>query len=95
MGRRAKESARKRELAIEFMRRIRTMDRGELHSIILKFAGEELARFFLTYAEDLMTREPARAAENGSSMLLIGYLVRCFEEELDERTVENQSPFLH
>jgi hypothetical protein len=93
--RRQKESARKRDLAIEFMREIRSMEREDLHALILRHAGEELAQFFLSYATDLMTREPSRASENGSSLLLIGYLIRCFEEDLESRTVENQSPFLH
>jgi len=77
------------------MRKIRTMPRDELHAVILEHAGEDLAQFFLSYATDLMQREPSQAAENASSMLLIGYLIRCFEEELDGRMVDNDSPFLH
>ena len=94
MGR-AAESARKRDLAVEFIRKIRNMDRDDLHAVILRHAGEELAQFFLAYATDLMKREPGRAAENASSLLLIGYLIRCFEEDLDRRTVAADSPFLH
>jgi hypothetical protein len=94
MGR-AAESARKRDLAVEFIRKIRNMDRDDLHAVILRHAGEELAQFFLAYATDLMKREPARAAENASSLLLIGYLIRCFEEDLDLRTVASNTPFLH
>jgi hypothetical protein len=89
------EPSRKREMAIEFIRQIRTMGRDELHALILQHAGEELAQFFLAYATDLMEREPERAAENASSLLLIGYLIRCFEEDLDLRTVPLNSPFLH
>ena len=89
------DSARKRERAIEFIRSIRAMDRGKLHAVILKHAGEELAQFFLAYATDLMEREPERAAENASSLLLIGYLIRCFEQDLDHRTVVPNSPLLH
>jgi hypothetical protein len=88
-------SARKRDLAIEFIRQIRAMDRDKLHELILAQAGEELARFFLVYANDLMNREPQRAAENASSLLLIGYLIRCFEEDLDRRTAPVESSFLH
>jgi hypothetical protein len=94
MGRGA-QSARKRDLAVEFIRKIRNMDRDDLHAVILRHAGEELAQFFLAYATDLMKREPARASENASSLLLIGYLIRCFEEDLDLRTVASDSPFLH
>src|SRR5713226_4815805 len=76
-----RDTARKRELAIEFIRQIRTMDRDHLHALILRHAGEELADFFISYATDLMESEPDRATANGSSLLLIGYLIRCFEED--------------
>jgi hypothetical protein len=72
---------RKRDLAIQFIRRIRGMERERLHALILDEAGEELAQFFLAYASDLIDREPQRAAENASSLLLIGYLIRAFETE--------------
>jgi hypothetical protein len=86
--------AHKREQAIEFIRRIRAMDRNALHDLILAQAGEELAQFFLAYATDLMEREPRRATENASSLLLIGYLIRCFEEEADRNTTVASSTFL-
>ena len=89
------ETRRKRELAVEFIRRIRAMERDKLHALILGEAGEELAQFFLAYATDLMEREPQRATENASSLLLIGYLIRCFEEDLDLRTQAPSSPFVH
>jgi hypothetical protein len=95
MARRCVEAARKRDLATSFMRKIRSMPREDLHEIILRHAGEDLAQFFLTYATNLMQREPQRATENASSLLLIGYLIRCFEEDLDSRMVANESPFLH
>ena len=88
-------SARKRELAIEFIRQIRAMDRDKLHELILAHAGEELARFFLSYANDLMSRDPQRAAENASSLLLIGYLIRTFEEDLERPSALGQTPLLH
>jgi hypothetical protein len=88
-------SARKRDLAIEFIRQIRAMDRDKLHELILGQAGEELAQFFLAYATDLMQREPQRAAENASSLLLIGYLIRCSEEDLGRRGWAPDSPLLH
>ena len=89
------DSGRKRDMAVDFIRRIRAMDRDELHDLILAQAGEDLARFFVAYATDLMEREPERAAENGSSLLLIGYLIRCFEEEDPEpRALVPDSAFL-
>ena len=89
------DSRRKRDLAVDFIRKVRSMDRDDLHKLILRNAGEDLAQFFLAYASDLMEREPDRAAENASSLVLIGYLIRCFEDELEERTVATNSPFLH
>jgi hypothetical protein len=80
---------------MSFMRKIRTMPRDDLHALILRHAGEDLAQFFLSYATDLMEREPERASENASSLLLIGYLIRCFEDDLDARTVRSESPLLH
>ena len=85
---------RKRELAVQFIRRIRSMERERLHALILEEAGEELAQFFLAYASDLIDREPRRAAENASSLLLIGYLIRGFERE-GEKAAPAASAFLH
>ena len=86
---------RKRELAVQFIRRIRSMERERLHALILEEAGEDLAQFFLAYATDLMQRDPRRAAENASSLLLIGYLIRSFEEDLEGRQIAANSPVLH
>ena len=69
------------------------MDRDTLHDLILAQAGEELAQFFLAYATDLMQREPHRATENASSLLLIGYLIRSFEEGLDRPDPAASSSF--
>ena len=71
------------------------MPRDELHAVILDTPARTWRSSFLSYATDLMEREPMRAAENASSLLLIGYLIRSFEEDLDGRTVDNDSPFLH
>ncbi len=86
------EAQRKRELAVEFIKRIRDMDREDLHALILGEAGEDLAQFFLAYATDLIEREPARAVENASSLLLIGYLLRGFEREMN--VLEESRPAL-
>jgi hypothetical protein len=84
----------KRDRAVEFIRTIRSMPREKLHDLILENTGEELAQFFLSYATELMEREPERAAENASSLLLIGYLIRCFEEDLELRVAALGSPLL-
>src|SRR5207248_305830 len=86
---------RKRELAVQFIRRIRSMERERLHALILEEAGEELAQFFLAYASDLIDREPHRAAENASSLLLIGYLIRAFETEAKAPAPVVQDSWLH
>ena len=85
------EGEAKRERAVAFIRRIRDMDREALHQLILREAGEDLAQFFLAYATDLIEREPERAVENASSLLLIGYLIRGFEREQDDRDEPDQA----
>lgn len=89
------DARRKRELAIEFIRRIRAMERDRLHSLILQEAGEDLAQFFLAYATELMQREPQRAVENASSLLLIGYLIHAFETGEFAQTEEARPALLH
>jgi hypothetical protein len=86
---------RKRELAVQFIRRIRSMERDRLHALILEEAGEDLAQFFLAYASDLIDREPQRAAENASSLLLIGYLIRAFETETRAPALLAQDSWVH
>src|SRR6266481_3575391 len=89
------DARRKRELAVEFIRQIRAMERDKLHALILREAGEELAQFFLAYATDLMEREPGRAVENASSLLLIGYLIRAFEVDRSAPEAEVRPAFRH
>jgi hypothetical protein len=80
--------------AIEFIRQMRAMDRDRVHALIERHAGEELAQFFIAYAAELLGQDPSRAVENGSSLLLIGYLIRCFENEVEQRAAV-ESPLLH
>ena len=70
----------KKDLAIEFINAIRSMDPQVLNALIVREAGEELAQFFLTYASSLISRDPARVLENTSSLMLMGYLIRQNEE---------------
>jgi hypothetical protein len=93
-SREEKSAGSKRDRAVEFIRTIRTMPRERLHDLILENTGEELAQFFLSYATELMEREPERAVENASSLLLIGYLIRCFEEDLELRAAALENPLL-
>jgi hypothetical protein len=70
----------KRELAVEFINTIRTMEASALNGLIVREAGEELAQFFLSYSANLISKDPARVLENTSSLMLMGYLIRCHEE---------------
>ena len=74
----------KKGFAIEFINRIRTMETAELNALIVREAGEELAQFFLSYSAKLISRDPTRAVENTSSLMLMGYLIRAAEDR-DER----------
>ncbi len=73
----------KKDFAIEFIHRIRAMDPTVLHAMISREAGEELAQFFLTYASNLISRDPERVLENTSSLMLMGYLIRAAEEHVE------------
>ena len=86
-------SARKRELAIEFIRKIRAMDRNKLHELILGEAGEELAQFFLMYATDLMMRVEHRP----EARLVLAHVLEdpVPLEDLDRRKSLADSPLLH
>jgi hypothetical protein len=73
----------KKSFAVEFIARIRTMDPTVLHAMISREAGEELAQFFLSYASNLISRDPERVLENTSSLMLMGYLIRAAEEQAE------------
>jgi hypothetical protein len=78
-------SAEKKTFAVDFINRIRTMDPAVLHAMIAREAGEDLAQFFLTYAANLISRDPERVLENTSSLMLMGYLIRAAEERAPPR----------
>jgi hypothetical protein len=70
----------KKDLAVDFINTIRTMEAAQLNSLIVKEAGEDLAQFFLSYSANLISKDPSRVLENTSSLMLMGYLIRCHEE---------------
>ena len=73
----------KKGRAIEFINRIRTMDAAELNAMIVREAGEDLAQFFLSYASNLISKDPGRVVENTSSLMLMGYLIRAAEDRAE------------
>jgi len=75
----------KKSFAVEFINRIRAMDSSVLNALIQREAGEELAQFFLSYSARLISRDPERVLENTSSLMLMGYLIRAAEEEIERR----------
>jgi len=70
----------KKDLAIDFINAIRNMDPSVLNRLIVREAGEDLAQFFLSYSANLIAKDPNRVLENTSSLMLMGYLIRCYEE---------------
>ena len=70
----------KKDLAVDFINTIRTMEPTALNALIVKEAGEELAQFFLNYSANLISEDPSRVLENTSSLMLMGYLIRSYEE---------------
>ena len=71
---------RKKDAAVRFIQEIQRMDPKQLHALITREAGEDLAQFFMSYSATLITREPERVLQNGSSLMLMGYLIRTREE---------------
>jgi len=70
----------KKDLAIDFINAIRNLDPSVLNRLIVREAGEDLAQFFLSYSANLIAKDPNRVLENTSSLMLMGYLIRCYEE---------------
>ena len=44
-------------------------------------AGEDLAQFFMSYSATLIAKDPERVLQNGSSLMLMGYLIRTQERK--------------
>ena len=75
----------KKDLAVDFINAIRTMDPSALNALIVREAGEDLAQFFLSYSANLISKDPSRVLENTSSLMLMGYLIRVNEEKRAHR----------
>ncbi len=71
----------KKDVAVDFIRSIRAMAPGALNRFISQEAGEELAQFFFSYSASLISKDPTRVLENTSSLMLMGYLIRSYEEK--------------
>jgi len=71
----------KKDLAVDFINSIRTMEPTALNALIVKEAVEDLAQFFLNYSANLISKDPSRVLENTSSLMLMGYLIRTYEEK--------------
>lgn len=71
----------KKDVAVDFINAIRTMDATALNALIVREAGEDLAQFFLSYSANLISKDPQRVLENTSSLMLMGYLIRVNEEK--------------
>ena len=71
----------KKDLAVDFINAIRKMDPAVLNRLIVREAGEDLAQFFLSYSASLISKDPKRVLENTSSLMLMGYLIRSYEDE--------------
>jgi hypothetical protein len=75
----------KKDLAVDFINAIRTMDPSILNALIVREAGEDLAQFFLSYSANLISKDPSRVLENTSSLMLMGYLIRVNEDKRKDR----------
>lgn len=78
----------KKDAAVRFIQEIQRMDPRQLHAMISREAGEDLAQFFMSYSATLIARDPERVLQNGSSLMLMGYLIRTQEEHRGETVFE-------
>jgi hypothetical protein len=78
----------KKDAAVRFIQEIQRMDPRQLHALISREAGEDLAQFFMSYSATLIARDPERVLQNGSSLMLMGYLIRTQEERRREPVFE-------
>jgi hypothetical protein len=74
------EPSTKKEMAVTFLGDLAKMNADRLRKIIQDVIGEELAAVMFNYARQVIEANPDKAAENASSMLLLGYLLRVHEE---------------
>ena len=79
----------KKDAAVRFIHEIQHMDPQQLHALISREAGEDLAQFFMSYSATLIARDPEKVLQNGSSLMLMGYLIRT-QEEGDTRPLFEQ-----
>jgi hypothetical protein len=79
----------KKDLAVDFINTVRTMDPTDLNALITREAGEDLAQFFFSYSAKLISKDPTRVLENTSSLMLMGYLIRMNEEWRAQRLHPN------
>jgi hypothetical protein len=70
----------KKEAAVQFIQEIQGMEPSQIHALISREAGEDLAQFFMSYSASLIAKDPERVLQNGSSLMLMGYLIRTREE---------------
>jgi len=82
----------KRDQAVDFIKSVRAMDPAILNRLITKEAGEELAQFFFSYSASLITKDPSKVLENTSSLMLMGYLIRSYEEKTAVRVLSLMQP---
>lgn len=71
----------KKQFAVEFIRRMRVMDPELLTRLIAREAGEDLSQFFMSYCKHLIETDLSRAVENTASAMLMGYLIRSYEDK--------------
>ena len=71
----------KKDAAVRFIQEIQRMDPTQLHALISREAGEDLAQFFMSYSATLIAKDPERVLQNGSSLMLMGYLIRTQERK--------------
>jgi hypothetical protein len=74
------DSTNAKDLAMTFLHELANMPRERLQELIRTKVGEDLAAVMFNYAKLIMESDPSRSIENGSSLMILGYLIRVHEE---------------
>ena len=82
----------KKEVAIEYISKMRQMKGEELDKLLQKEMGVDLHKFFNNYSYNLITQNPQKVVESAISLMTLGYLIKANEEKLTLKEAFSQKP---
>ena len=84
----------KKDLAIEFIKKIKDMKNEELTKLMENEMGIELVNFCMDYAYRTITKDPNKVVENTIALITLGYLIKANENNTDLMELFKQKPGL-